>query len=32
MIWSDLDKFTFDRNAVVNALNEFNKYYVITAN
>jgi hypothetical protein len=31
-IWTDLDKFTFDRNAVTNAINEFNKYYVITAN
>jgi hypothetical protein len=32
MIWTDLDKFTFNRNAVVNAINEFNKYYVITGN
>jgi hypothetical protein len=31
MIWSDLDKFTFDKNAVVNAINEFNKFYTITA-
>jgi hypothetical protein len=31
MIWSDLDKFTFNENAVVNAINEFNKYYVVTA-
>ncbi|MES2680608.1 MAG: hypothetical protein V4635_12010 [Bacteroidota bacterium] len=25
--WTDLDKFTFDRNAVTNAIKEFNKYY-----
>jgi hypothetical protein len=31
MIWSDLDKFTFDKKVVTNAINEFNKYYVITA-
>jgi hypothetical protein len=31
MIWSDLDKFTFDKRNVTNAINEFNKYYVITA-
>jgi hypothetical protein len=31
MIWSDLDKFTFDKKAVVNAINEFNKYYVIAS-
>lgn len=30
MIWSDLDKFTFNKQAVTNAINEFNKYYVIT--
>jgi len=27
MIWSDMDKFTFEKNAVVNAIKEFNKYY-----
>lgn len=32
MIWTDLDKFTFDRNAVVNAIVEFNKFYVISGN
>ena len=32
MIWSDLDKYNFDRQAVVKAINEFNKFYVITAN
>lgn len=32
MIWSDLDKFTFDKNAVIKAFNEFNRFYVITAN
>lgn len=25
--WSDLDKFTFNKEAVVNAIKEFNKYY-----
>ncbi len=25
--WTDLDKFTFDKNAVSNAIKEFNKYY-----
>ncbi len=25
--WTDLDKFTFDKNAVTNAIKEFNKYY-----
>ena len=30
-IWNDLDKFTFDLKTVISALNEFNKYYVITA-
>lgn len=29
MIWSDLDKFTMDKGKVVNAINEFNKFYVI---
>jgi hypothetical protein len=32
MIWSDMDKFTFDKRAVTNAINEFNKYYIVTAN
>ncbi len=32
MIWSDLDKFNFDENAVIRAINEFNSYYVVTAN
>lgn len=27
MIWSDMDKFTFEENAASNALREFNKYY-----
>lgn len=31
MLWDDLDKFTFNRQAVITALNEFNKYYVIAA-
>lgn len=31
MIWSDFDKFTFNKQAVTNAINEFNKYYVISA-
>jgi len=25
--WTDLDKFTFEKNAVANAIKEFNKYY-----
>ncbi|MCW3077527.1 MAG: hypothetical protein JWO32_2136 [Bacteroidetes bacterium] len=25
--WNDLDKFTFNKEAVINALKEFNKYY-----
>lgn len=25
--WTDLDKFTFNKDAVVNAIKEFNKYY-----
>ena len=32
MIWDELDKFTFNKSTVINALNEFNKYYVISAN
>lgn len=31
MIWSDFDKFTFNKEQVVNGINEFNKYYVISA-
>jgi hypothetical protein len=31
MIWSDLDKFTFDKNAVAKAITEFNRYYAQTA-
>lgn len=30
MTWSDLDKFTFDKNKVVAAIVEFNKFYDIT--
>jgi hypothetical protein len=30
-IWNDLDKFTFNKPAVVKALNEFNSFYVIAA-
>lgn len=30
VIWSDLDKFTFNKEAVTNAIKEFNKFYVIT--
>jgi hypothetical protein len=32
MIWSDLDKFTFDEQTVVNAIKEFNKFYIISGN
>jgi hypothetical protein len=32
MIWTDLDKFTFNKQTVTNAIIEFNKYYVISAN
>lgn len=32
MIWSDLDKFTFNEQTVVNAIREFNKFYVISGN
>ncbi|WP_317897901.1 hypothetical protein [Aurantibacillus circumpalustris] len=32
MLWTDLDKFTFDKQAVISAINEFNKFYAITAN
>lgn len=31
MLWTDLDKFTFDENTVVKTLNEFNKFYTVTA-
>lgn len=31
MIWTDLDKFTFDEGKVVAAINEFNKFYTVTA-
>lgn len=31
MIWTDLDKFTFEERAVVNAFNEYNKFYATTA-
>jgi hypothetical protein len=31
MIWSDLDKFTFNKQSVTNAINEYNKFYVVTA-
>lgn len=27
MIWSDMDKFTFEENAIANSLREFNKMY-----
>jgi len=29
MLWEDLDKYTFNKTAVVNAITEFNKFYVI---
>jgi hypothetical protein len=32
MIWTDMDKFTFEKQAVVNAIVEFNKFYATTAN
>jgi hypothetical protein len=32
MIWNDLDKFTFDKNAVTKAIKEFNQFYIISAN
>lgn len=32
MIWSDLDKFTFNKQQVTNAINEYNKFYSETAN
>jgi hypothetical protein len=30
MIWSDMDKFTFDKAKVVSAIDEFNKFYIIS--
>ena len=32
MIWDDLDKYTFSKPKLVNAINEFNSYYMDTAN
>jgi hypothetical protein len=32
MIWSDLDKYTFDKQNLVKSINEFNRYYVTVAN
>jgi hypothetical protein len=32
MLWSDLDKFTFDKNTVVRTLAEFNQFYASVAN
>lgn len=29
MIWSDLDKYVFNKQLVINAINEFNKFYII---
>jgi hypothetical protein len=31
MIWTDLDKFTFNKETVTNAIKEFNKYYAPVA-
>jgi len=31
MIWTDLDKFTFNKQSVVNAINEYNRFYTVTA-
>ncbi len=30
VIWADLDKFTFNKETVTNAIKEFNKFYEIT--
>jgi hypothetical protein len=30
VIWADLDKFTFNKETVANAIKEFNKFYEIT--
>lgn len=32
MLWTDLDKFTFNKQTVTNAIIEFNKFYVVTGN
>jgi len=32
MLWTDLDKFTFNKQTVTNAIIEFNKFYAPTAN
>lgn len=32
MIWDDLDKYTFNESKLINAINEFNSYYVDAAN
>ena len=32
MIWSDLDKYNFDEEAVLSAIKEFNSFYARTAN
>ncbi|PBQ33683.1 hypothetical protein CNR22_18495 [Sphingobacteriaceae bacterium] len=32
MIWSDLDKYTFNEQTLLNAIKEFNAYYATTAN
>ncbi len=32
MIWTDLDKFTFNKASVIKAINEFNSFYTVTAN
>jgi hypothetical protein len=30
MVWDDLDKFVFNKEAVLNAIKEFNKFYETT--
>lgn len=32
MIWSDLDKYTFDKNVVVRSISEYNQFYADKAN
>lgn len=32
MLWSDLDKYTFDRNKIVQTINEFNQFYASSGN
>lgn len=32
MLWSDLDKYTFNRDKVVQTINEFNQFYASTSN